>query len=294
MTHAATPTAAGTGAGSAGLTAEQLVQRIEAQFATTLLGYRAMRGARTPPGSLTPSERRFVAAYGDALRLIWQGGDARRIVRAVAAADDSSPYATSKGVARFTGPARVLQLRLQEELAELRSRLQRAGAGTTAKSLDDAVTAALHQVGDAANQAHDTKRELRTIRRRAVVRHLLLETAHALIALLIFALAFGEAADRACTAVQLTVTGYATSATFCGALKYVVTIAGFVAERWFLGPRLDRFFERYQQEAMERLVVKAFMTRAHLEHSLAVYDELFEELRQALARVNALNRSPGP
>jgi len=36
------------------------------------------------------------------------------------------------------------------------------------------------------------------------------------------------------------------------------------------------------------------MSRAYLEHALAVYDELFEELRQALARVNALNRSPGP
>lgn len=215
-------------------------------------------------------------------------------MRAVAAADSSSPYATSKGVARFTGPARVLQLRLGEELAELRSRLQLAGAGTTAKTLEDTVTVALLQVGDAANRAHNAKRELRTIRRHAVLRHLLLEAEHASIALLIFALAFGEAADRACTTVQLPMIGYAASATFCTALKYVVTIAGFVAERWFLGPRLDHFFERCQQKTMEQLVVKAFMSRALLEHSLAVYDELFEELRQALARVNALNRNSGP
>ena len=268
-------------------TVDQLVQSIEAQFGATLSGYRAMRGARTPPGPLTPSEQQLVAAYGAALRLIWEGGDARRIVRAVAAADSTSPYATSKGVARFTGPARVLQVRLEEEFAKLRAQLRGDGASTTTavKNLEAAVRHALSQVGDAASQARNATQALRAIRRRAVARHLAIETLHALIALVIFALAFGEAADRACTAAQVAVAGYRTSDIFCGSLKYVVTIAGFVAERWFLGPRLDRFFGRYKQETMERLVVSAFMSRARLEHALAVYEELFEDLRQVLAGV---------
>lgn len=125
---------------------------------------------------------------------------------------------------------------------------------------------------------------LRQAVRRARIQKLLYDSLHVLAALAVFAFGFGYLGDTACQAPRLI--GFAPLTDMpCQLLGVLVTLALFIAERWILGPPLDRFLENRLHHAALAALFHYYTQRVSLEYSLerltADLDHELTRLRQA-------------
>lgn len=131
-------------------------------------------------------------------------------------------------------------------------------------------------------------RHLNAILRRGKVERVVLDALHAVLFLALFTFGFEWVGESVCGWAARLVRVQELSRRDCAALWFVVTVALFAAERWFLGPLIDRWLEQRMSRSTLKALGFYYVERTRLEYRLAILEHETDTSYKTLQSVGLL------